>query len=397
MGPKNGGKPCKGKSIKKKKCNTSKCPTADAVKKMHGKKKTVIKKPIVQIAPFSNRLQRYEKCVLKEVDAHLTTFNKKKNSKEKKIPMRVVMNNSTITIYKDDKYTNIYQSFDLEKTNFMIIKNHFCCVKITDSIVSANLCGYEKYCGKPKENKWANDWSDDFKLFKVSCRVGKMESLISPEGEAKLAESLRKKLGQSSASSNIAKSEEIKKQQLQSHGSSSPYVAKIVQTQNLGLKAISKEMKLEDLIRSEEKEKEEDEIHSIVQRIKAEKEKLIEKQKLMKIFIKLKLMQQRKNGKFQTSESVKTAGKKKTLATALSKKHAPERAAAKGPPQDGYWLMLQDWSPCSKKCNGGESFQQWQCVPPKNGGKPCKGKSIKKKKCNTSKCLTADAVKKMHG
>merc|ERR1711957_801956 len=101
------------------------------------------------------------------------------------------------------------------------------------------------------------------------------------------------------------------------------------------------------------------------------------------------------NSKHQNQS--KPPEKKKTLATALSKKHAPERAAAKGPPQDGYWLMLQDWSPCSKKCNGGESFQQWQCVPPKSGGKPCKGKSIKKKKCNTSKCLTADAVKKMHG
>merc|ERR1712032_250107 len=186
--PKHGGKKCVGKSIRKKKCNTSKCPHPDTVKKMHHHAKTKIQKPIVQIAPFSNRLQRYEKCVLKEVDAHITTFNEKKASKEKKIPVRVVMNNSTLTIFKDDKYTNIYHSFDLEKTNLMIVKNHFCCVNIKDSFKSTNLCGYEKFCGKPKDNKWAHDWSDHFKLFKVACRVGRMESLISSDDEAKLAE-----------------------------------------------------------------------------------------------------------------------------------------------------------------------------------------------------------------
>jgi len=271
--PKKGGKPCKGKSIRVKKCNTTKCPGVSAVKSMQEKTKQEIKKPVVQIAPFSNRLQRFDKCVIKENDAFLTEFNKKNKAKNKKMPVRILMNNSTLTIYKDDEYTNIHHSFDLEKTSFMILKGTFCCFNIKDAIMSSNLCGYEKFCGKPKDNKWANDWSDDFKIFKTGCKVGKMDSLLSPDDEKELAEALRKKLGQSSASSNANKEEEIKQQMLQSNAKSSPYVAKVEKTQNAGLKAIQKEMQLEDLIRNEEKEKEEEEIASIVQRIKEEKEK----------------------------------------------------------------------------------------------------------------------------
>merc|ERR1740139_1406288 len=110
-----------------------------------------------------------------------------------------------------------------------------------------------------------------FKLFKVSCRVGIMTTLISPDDEKALAEAARKKLGQGSASSNRAKEEKIKSQMNKS--ASSSYKSKIVNTQNMGLKAIQKEMQLENLIRNEEKQKEEIEVAAIAQKISAEKDK----------------------------------------------------------------------------------------------------------------------------
>jgi len=268
--PKNGGKPCKGESIKTKKCNTTKCPGVSAVQSMASKTQAEIKKPIIQVAPFSNRLQRYEKCVIKESDAFIAKF-KKNSAKSSKMPVRVLMNNSTITIYKDDTYTNIYHTFELQNTAFMLMKSKFCCFNIQDSFMSTNLCGYEKFCGTSKDNKWANEWSDHFKLFKVSCRVGKMETLISPDDEKALAEALRKKLGQGSASANIEKEENIKQQMLSQ--TSSNYKSKIVKTQNMGLKAIQKELQLENLIRNEEKQKEEEELASIAAKIQAEKDK----------------------------------------------------------------------------------------------------------------------------
>lgn len=65
---------------------------------------------------------------------------------------------------------------------------------------------------------------------------------------------------------------------------------------------------------------------------------------------------------------------------------------------DGYWIVLQNWTQCSLKCGGGTSTLQRMCVPPKNGGAPCQGKSIITKPCNTQPCpavlSTAEKKKK---
>jgi len=53
---------------------------------------------------------------------------------------------------------------------------------------------------------------------------------------------------------------------------------------------------------------------------------------------------------------------------------------------DGYWILLWDWSQCTLKCGGGFQYQQWMCVPPKAGGKPCQGKAIRRRPCNTHPC-----------
>eukprot|EP00744_Colponema_vietnamica_P000625 GILI01001097.1.p2 GENE.GILI01001097.1~~GILI01001097.1.p2 ORF type:complete len:718 (+),score=300.49 GILI01001097.1:103-2256(+) len=57
-----------------------------------------------------------------------------------------------------------------------------------------------------------------------------------------------------------------------------------------------------------------------------------------------------------------------------------------GVPQDGKWIMVQDWSKCSVSCGGGVSVRQRFCVPPKNGGKNCEGEATEVRKCNTEPC-----------
>lgn len=54
--------------------------------------------------------------------------------------------------------------------------------------------------------------------------------------------------------------------------------------------------------------------------------------------------------------------------------------------KDGYWVVLQNWTPCSLKCGGGTSTLQRMCVPPKEGGKECDGEAILTKKCNEQAC-----------
>jgi len=53
---------------------------------------------------------------------------------------------------------------------------------------------------------------------------------------------------------------------------------------------------------------------------------------------------------------------------------------------DGYLVRINDWTQCTLKCGGGWSFQQWKCIPPKEGGKPCMGELIRKKTCNNDPC-----------
>lgn len=53
---------------------------------------------------------------------------------------------------------------------------------------------------------------------------------------------------------------------------------------------------------------------------------------------------------------------------------------------DGYWIPINEWSACSQLCGGGIQIQHLQCIPPKNGGKPCIGSNILQRPCNTHPC-----------
>ena len=60
---------------------------------------------------------------------------------------------------------------------------------------------------------------------------------------------------------------------------------------------------------------------------------------------------------------------------------------------DGYWMILQDWSQCTKKCGGGLSYRHLMCIPPKNGGKNCVGNQIRTRPCNEQPCPTVNQYK----
>jgi len=268
--PKNGGKPCQGKSIKVKKCNTNPCPKYSSVLNILNIVTPEVKKPIIKVAPFSSRLQQYSKCIIKENDAFLSTLDKK-TKVESKFPIRVVMNNHTVTIFKDDEYQDIYHSFELDKTAFVKLNNRFCCFDLRDGQISSTLCGYNKFCGNSIDNKWVNEWAEHFQLFKVGCKVGKMETLLSPDDEKQLADELRKKLGQVKLGINNKKENSIKQQML--INTNNNYKLKVIKTQNLGLKAIQKELQLENLIQNEEKEREKIELNNLMKKIQEEKDK----------------------------------------------------------------------------------------------------------------------------
>jgi len=61
---------------------------------------------------------------------------------------------------------------------------------------------------------------------------------------------------------------------------------------------------------------------------------------------------------------------------------------------DGRWVILQDWSQCSRICGGGKQYLQRMCMPPQNGGFPCDGDTMLDKDCNTQACPNIIEIQK---
>jgi len=179
--PKNGGRPCQGKGIKVRPCNNQKCPgIGDILKFVSSNQKKddeeENKKPFIKVLPLSNRPQRFSKCRLKESDAFLTS--KDPETKEiQRQPVRLVMNNQTVSIYSDDDYENKIYMYNLETTS--LLRKGYCCVKIRDTYKSLKFCGYTSECGNNQNNKWTEDWVKEFKLFKNDCRRKRQHSFIN--------------------------------------------------------------------------------------------------------------------------------------------------------------------------------------------------------------------------
>lgn len=111
------------------------------------------------------------------------------------------------------------------------------------------------------------------------------------------------------------------------------------------------------------------------------------KNKFMNLIIKLRLKKQHKVGLYFR----KNDPPKKPNIGNLFNKGGDSPAGLNGTAQvknvlDGYWVLLQDWSSCSKICGGGLQFQQLMCVPPKQGGKPCEGEAFRQRVCNEQPC-----------
>jgi len=173
--PEDGGKPCQGESVKTKHCNTHPCPSVNALlelinKDAHETKEVrdVSSKPIVKVGVFSSRPQRYSKCIIKENDAFMMITVKSALAPVRK-PIRIIMNNLTVSMYNDDTYEELNYSYDVQKVKFTASQN-WCCFHLEDTWRKDEICGYKEYCGAKDKNVWADGWRDDVSLFKHECK-----------------------------------------------------------------------------------------------------------------------------------------------------------------------------------------------------------------------------------
>jgi hypothetical protein len=122
--PKADGKPCEGPSIRTRPCNMDACPSVvGAAKEINqeilAKVNVGVKSgfdngsgvenreslpPVFKMMAVSKRLSRYDKCVIKEGDALFVIKEKniKKISFLTKVPVRIILNDRTFSIFGDD-------------------------------------------------------------------------------------------------------------------------------------------------------------------------------------------------------------------------------------------------------------------------------------------------------
>jgi len=108
------------------------------------------------------------------------------------------------------------------------------------------------------------------------------------------------------------------------------------------------------------------------------------KNKFMNLVVKLRLKAQHEVGLWLR---INSPPKKKLMSDSAKPKYAnSDPTTPAGDKVNGFWVLLQDWSSCSKKCGGGLQYMQLMCSPPQNGGKPCDGEALRTKKCNEQPC-----------
>ena len=272
--PKDGGKPCDGPSILTKPCNMQPCPQVKQLQTVK-RNSTVIPKPIVKVMPFSDRPQRYSKCIIKESDLMYTKiFQEKVNNVENvQIPVRVVMNNRTISVFGSSDYESVIVSFELQETSIAPSKPHPNCFilaqgDITDqNIRQAELCPF----GMDGGEKLFQSWMYDFNLFKYQCKTDK-ETIELDNAEARaLNDKMQKKVGQ--AKIDIVDERSNLLQEKVHLNDEKNINQQLMKTNVMAMTAIQKEVTLEDMVKQEEAERESQEETELLDNINEEKEK----------------------------------------------------------------------------------------------------------------------------
>ncbi len=270
--PKNGGNPCVGEAIISRDCNTQPCPNVRKTSEL-SQNNTKVLKPLVKIMAFSSRPQRYTKCVIKESDMFYTKVIDQKDQMlvgtkpneldALKIPVRVIMNNRTLTIFSGEDYDTHIMTLILKKTTFQYDSKNDGCFFLRDvQEIKAHLCPFSE----PKKS--VHEWDYDFNLFKYQCNYQKPEYVMD-EFQKRLGDRInevKKSLLDETQQQMKRKAEETEEIKLKST---------IKKTNKVALQAIQKELNLEELIKQEEIEREKREEQMMLKKIEEEKRKSV--------------------------------------------------------------------------------------------------------------------------
>lgn len=273
--PKTGGKPCVGSNVRTRPCNQDPCPLPQVLSQALSPGDSISNKadnntlaPIVKMMPVSKRPQRYDKCYIKESDVLMEKDDEEtKNFKIKpKIPIRLVMNDRTLIAYQDDNITSKLASYNLKDSILVRIDGEKKCFIIKNNVRSNLFCQLDSYSGD-----FIEEWDYDFNLFKYQCRKKRVKSdNVLPE-QQKLEKEFQEKV--SELKTEIVMEIAEKNKEHVEENEELKLNKKVAQIQTTSLKALEKEVKMEDLLEKEEEAMEDSETKFLENQIDEEKKR----------------------------------------------------------------------------------------------------------------------------
>jgi len=285
---------CKTKeSILIRDCNLQPCPNVNEIQRAAKNLKMedlVASNVIVKMMPISSRPQRYDKCHLKETDALIVKNDEsvKEFSNISSLPVRLVMNNKTLTAYRDDTLTNRISTYLLEESTFIRIKDKTTCFIIRNNVNEDQFCMLDT-----TNTKFVQEWDFEFNLFKNQCKKNRVQSNETLE-KSNLIKQFNNKVEDLKLELIREKSDLIKKEVEEDEKKN--LVSKIDQVRKTSLHAAIKEKEIENQYNIAKSKAEK----AIEQIAKETQQEILEKRKtIAKKISEMKLKQMRKKAQLK--------------------------------------------------------------------------------------------------
>lgn len=182
----------------------------------------------------------------------------------KQIPVRVVLNNETFSVFAGDSFTSQVVTFNIAETDFGRSSANPKCFILGDEKKTGEFCPFGS-----GEGDMVEEWDYDYNQFKIQCKSPRDK--VEAKFQTELKQSLDEKLETAKQQVLLDKEIEIKKKT--EERDEQELKVKLKQTNKLALEAIAKEMDIESMIREEEYEREEQKQEEITKKIEEEEKK----------------------------------------------------------------------------------------------------------------------------
>ncbi len=166
--PSEGGADCQGEGIMTRPCNTQPCRGP-----VHKMKAEITSNPVLKMVTVSPRKQRYEIGIIKEGDMDWMREDLPSPGEAPRLPVRVVLNNRTLSVFEANHYDTIAFSVNLhaiKKIELHPKDPKACFVVTTDDEKRITLCAMRGDSSDSMENI-RKDWVKQIYFFRDHCRT----------------------------------------------------------------------------------------------------------------------------------------------------------------------------------------------------------------------------------